>query len=112
MPRHVFLCQLCDAMKGLQCPLHRTRVTHSMSKDLLVRSQFLAGFNGISFWRGEIGLKANFQVQSDGAGSLGFGIYFRGRWCAGMCPEDWHQNGITRDLTFLEFFPIVGVLWL
>ena len=83
-----------------------------MRENLLVWSQFLAGFNGISFWRGEIGMKADFQVKSEVAYSLGFGIYFRRRWCASTWREDWHQNGITRDLTFLEFFPIVGALWL
>ena len=48
-----------------------------MREDLLVWSRFLEGFNGISFWRVEIRLKADFQVHSDVAGSLGFGIYFR-----------------------------------
>ena len=32
--------------------------------------------------------------------------------CAGTWPEEWHRQGVTKDLTFLEFFPIVGALWL
>ena len=67
-PGRAFLSRLCNAMKGLQCPLHRTRVTHSMKEELCMWSQFLAGCNGISFRRGEIGLKANFQVHLDAAG--------------------------------------------
>ena len=57
-------------------------------------------------------LKAEFQVHYYAAESLGFSIYFRGRWCAGTWPDEWHQNGTTRDLIFLEFFPILSVLWL
>ena len=47
-------------------------------------------------------LRAEFWVQLSAAGSLGFGIYFRGRWCTG---KEWHHAGVTRELTFLEFFP-------
>ena len=75
-------------------------------------SQFLVEFNGVYFWRSETNLRAEFQVQADVAGSLGFGIYFRGRWCTEWWPKEWHQLGITRDLTFLDFFLIVGALWL
>ena len=59
-----------------------------------------------------MGLETDFQVQSDAAGLLGFGIYFRGRWYTGGWLDDWHPAGITRDLTFLEFFPVVCALWL
>lgn len=51
-------------------------------------------------------------MQSDASGSLGFGIFFRGRWCAGVWPQSWHDKGITRDLTFLELFTILGTLWI
>ena len=43
---------------------------------------------------------------------MGFGIYFRGKWCMDTWPDDWQEAGLTRDLTFLEFFPILGALWL
>ncbi|XP_053164950.1 uncharacterized protein LOC128350575 [Hemicordylus capensis] len=52
-------------------------------------------------------LEADFQVQSDAAGGLGFSLYLRDRWCAEHWPQDWAERGITRDLTFLELFPIV-----
>ena len=83
-----------------------------MKEDLKVWMQFLAGFNGISFWRSKRSVQVEFQVHSDAAGAFGFGIYYRGKWCAGSWPDEWHREGITRDLTFLEFFPIVGALWL
>ena len=111
-PGRAFVRRLCSAMSGLRRPMHKTRVTRGMREDLMVWEQFLEQFNGVSFWRSEISLKADNQVNSDAAGAQGFRIYFRGRWCAGTWPEEWHQQGITRDLTFLEFFPIVGALWL
>ena len=70
--------------------MYKTRVTKDMREDLIVWEQFLAQFNGVSFWRSEISLKAEVQVNSDAAGAQGFGIYFRGRWCAGTWPEEWH----------------------
>lgn len=40
-------------------------------------------------------------------------MYFRGHWWAGDWLEAWKIEGITRDLTFLDFFPIwvAIVLW-
>ena len=48
----------------------------------------------------------------DTAWLLGLGIYFRGQWCAGIWPKERQTSSLTRDLTFLEFFPILGALWL
>ena len=111
-PGRAFIRRISAAMAGLKRPLHRARVTQGMKEDLKVWMQFLAGFNGISFWRSERSVQVEFQVHSDAAGAHGFGIYHRGKWCAGSWPEAWQEDGITRDLTFLEFFPIVGALWL
>ena len=52
-PGCAFLCQLCEAMKGLHHPLHRTRVTCGMRKDLHIWNQFLAEFNLIFLGGGE-----------------------------------------------------------
>ena len=111
-PGRAFLRRLSTAMKGLRRPFHRTRVTTAIREDLEVWKKFLVEYNGVSFWRSTRLLRAEFQVQSDAAGSAGFGIYYRGRWCSGTWPVEWHQTGVTKDLTFLEFFPIVGALWL
>ena len=74
------LRHLCGAMSDLKRPVHRMRVTRGMREDLTVWKQFLDHFNGVSFWRSELSLRAEVQVNSDAAGALGFGIYFRGRW--------------------------------
>ena len=79
---------------------------------MLVLTKFLHGLNGVSFWRRDLCLGADFQLQMDVSDSLDFGIYFRGRWCAGKWPESWQEAGLTRDLNFLELFPIIGALWL
>ena len=101
----VFLHRLCDAMKALCHPFHRMRVTKGMRQDLQVWSQSLAEFNGVSFRKTEMNLKVEFQVQTDVAGSLGFGIYFNGRWCSELWPEEWHQQEITsRKSYFWNFF--------
>lgn len=49
---------------------------------------FLASFNEFSFWRDDLRLEMELQVTSDAAGSPGFGVYFRGHWCAEDCPEE------------------------
>lgn len=49
----------------------------------------------------------------DASRFFGFGVFFRGHWCAETWPVDWFTRGMTRDLTFLELFPIhmVVCLW-
>lgn len=69
-------------------------------------------FNGVTFWREELRLEAELQVHSDAAGSLGLGIFFRSHWCSESWPEAWAEKGLTRDLLFLEFFPIVTAVWI
>ena len=84
-----------------------------MKEELHVWIQFLESFTGVSFWKTELCLEAEFQVQTDAAGSLGFSIHFYGRLCAGVWPTDWREQGVSCNLTFLDlFFPVVGSLWL
>ena len=47
------------------------------------------------------------QLFTDSAGgqNKGFGIYFQGRWAQKCWPEEWAENGILTDITFLELFP-------
>ncbi|XP_053159366.1 uncharacterized protein LOC128347977 isoform X1 [Hemicordylus capensis] len=107
VPGREFLRRLCDLMSGLRAPHHRVRLTEGVRADLAVWGTFLQQFNGVSFWRAEQLVEAELQVHSDAAGGAGFGIYFRRRWCYGRWPDGWERAGITRDLTFLELFPIV-----
>lgn len=111
-PGRAFLRRLCELTKGLRRPTHRARVTAQVRQDLVMWASFLDQFNGVSFWREDRLLEAELQVHSDAAGGLGFGVYFRGRWCASAWPDRWVELGLTRDITFLEFFPVVVALFL
>ena len=66
-----------------------------------------ANINGVVLWQTTEELGTTLQVQSDAAGSLGFGIYFNIRWCTQRWPAEWRETGILRYLTFLEPFLIV-----
>ncbi|XP_053106618.1 uncharacterized protein LOC128325152 isoform X1 [Hemicordylus capensis] len=112
VPGRPFLRRLCDAIKGVRLGHHRVRVTAPMRADLQLWESFLDSYNGVSFWRESLLLEADLQVQSDAAGGFGFGVYFRGRWCAERWPAAWVASGVIRDLTFLEFFPIVVAIHL
>lgn len=106
-PGRAFTRRLCDSLRGVTSPHHRIRVTGKIKADLCMWQNFLIDFNGISFWRQTRLLEASLQISSDASGSVGFGVYFQGRWCAQRWPSSWFESGLTRDLTFLEFFPLV-----
>lgn len=55
------------------------------------------------FLQEDLKLEAKLQVSSDATGSLGFGVYFRGRWCPGDWLEHWVTAGIPSNLPFLDF---------
>ncbi|XP_061466237.1 uncharacterized protein LOC133377049 [Rhineura floridana] len=106
-PGRAFLRRVYDAMAGLSRSYHRTRVTAALRADLTVWSTFLRDFNGVSLWRRDRLLEAELQVHSDASGAFGFGVILHDSWCHGSWPQGWTLAGLTRDLTFLEFFPIV-----
>lgn len=93
-------------MVGLSTPWHCVRVTGSMRDDMVVWLA-LENFNGISFWREVQILEAELRVHSDAVGALGFGVYFRGHWCAKCWPKALRCRSVTAEFTFLELFPLV-----
>lgn len=111
-PGWAFLQHLCDAMKAASCPHHRIKGSSGMRLDLEVWKRFLGKFNGVSFWREEAKLEAELRLHSDVAGASGFGVFYNKHWCAKDWPQNWVEKGWTRDLTFLDFFPILVVVWL
>ncbi|VDH92765.1 Hypothetical predicted protein [Mytilus galloprovincialis] len=54
-----------------------------------------------------------FYTDSAGGSTLGFGIYFKGRWAHGLWPRTWHKRGLLSNITFLELFPVMVaiILW-
>ena len=84
-------------------------MTRGMREDLIMWKRFLDEFNGVSFWRSDISLKAEFQVHSDAAGSLGFSTYFGGRWCAGTGLKSGEKK-VSPEIPFV-FFRILPYSW-
>lgn len=50
--------------------------------------------------------------MSDASKSVGFRVLFWGHWCADELPQQWVAAGLTSDVMFMEFFPILVVVWL
>lgn len=99
-------------MKGLRHSHHWLQVSQSMKGDLLVWQTFLASFNGISISRQDLRLKDELQLNSDVAGSLGFGVHFWGHWSFGEWPQGWVDDGWTKDLTFLKMSLVCVAIWI
>ncbi|XP_070586874.1 uncharacterized protein [Erythrolamprus reginae] len=106
-PGRAFMFRLYQATVGLTKPHHRIRLTASVRKDLGVWQDFLHTYNGVSFWRQDMLLKGDFQVKSDAAGAVGFGVVWKDKWFRADWPQEWQGTAVCRDLTFLELFPIV-----
>ena len=75
MPGIAFLRHLCNTVRDLSKPHHRRKLSLWRKEDSRVWLKFLDGFNGVSFWWEEVRLGAEFQVNLDSAGLLGYGIY-------------------------------------
>lgn len=69
-------------MLGLRLSNYHTRVIQGMKENLQVWNTFLRFFNGVSFWREDMQLKAKLRVHSDAADGSGFGVFFHWHWCA------------------------------
>ncbi|XP_048761600.1 uncharacterized protein LOC125670455 isoform X1 [Ostrea edulis] len=108
-PGRAFCRRLTDATIGLGKPHHHTRVTLEMKADLQVWLTFLQSFNGISVITKSIWVNNDtLELYTDSAGgdSGGFGIFFAGKWAYAQWPSSWLAQGLTRDMTFLELFPV------
>lgn len=110
VPGRPFCRRLINATCGLTKPHHHLRISHGIRQDLHTWLTFFQSFNGISifhdrFWSSS----ADICLFTDSAGGhgMGFGAYFQGKWVNGVWPDLWHQTGLTKDITVLEFFPIL-----
>lgn len=76
---------------------------------------FFKQYNGISVFHDRFWLTSDdLQLHTDSAGGIGmgFGIFFQHHWCNDKWPIGWHKQGITKDITVLELFPILVALFL
>lgn len=109
-PGRPFCRRLIDAICGLTIPYYHVRISLEMRLDLHMWLCFFSEYNGISmfndrFWSSN----ADVELFTDSAGGKGkgFGVYFKGHWCQGRWPEEWHTRGFTSNITAMELFPIL-----
>jgi len=110
-----FCRRLINSICGLTKPYHHIRIKEAIKGDLQMWLNFFKAHNGISLFHDSYWLSnTDIELFTDSAGGtgLGFGIYFRGQWCNAKWPDTWHQNGLTKDITFLELFPILVTLFI
>ena len=116
VPGRPFLRRLINSTCGLTKPFHHLRVTKSVKQDLDMWLMFFENYNGVSvfhdrFWVSNEDVEL-FTDSAAGQG-LGFGAVYGHKWTYGIWPEKWHLEGITKDITVLETFPILVslVIW-
>ncbi|KAJ1129019.1 hypothetical protein NDU88_007390 [Pleurodeles waltl] len=99
-----FCRRLALALSGQALPHHHVRLKVGVREDLRMWSTFLESFNEIPLkvWRE---CEWDVQLFSDAAGSMGFGLYWEGCWCAKEWPNEWKNGG--RSIAFLELFPMI-----
>ena len=108
-PGRPFCRRLINSIRGLTKPYHHLRITKEIKADLNIWQTFLKDHNGISLFHNTQWVSNDeLHLFSDSAGGegFGFGVYYLGRWASGKWPQDWHTEGLTADITFLEIFPI------
>ena len=112
-PGRAFCRRLINATMGIKKPHHKLRVSKNMKADLNVWLSFLNKYNGVTLisrreWRTNMEL----ELFTDACGGEkgGFGIFFSGQWAYGKWPDNWVAEGLTRDMTLLELFPVVVTL--
>lgn len=103
----VFSKRLYKAIGGFKSPYHFLRITKLVS-DLLVWDEFLASYNGCSFWQTPFCDASAISLFTDAGGSIGYGVFWQGRWSMDFWPTSWIEKGLTKNIVLLEIFPIFG----
>lgn len=109
-PGRTFCRRLINSTIGVKKQHHKIRITEEMKLDLGMWLKFLEHYNGITVITDDI-WESNemLELWTDASGgSGGYGIYFGGKYALGTWPRNWVEDGVTRDMTFLELFPIVA----
>ena len=106
-----FLSRLYFAVGNLPQHYH-VSVTTEIKKDLCMWREFLSSYScstpfpSVWSWTNE-----QLEFYTDSAGSIGFGIYFQGRWTQGRWPKQFLEE-VKPSIALLEFFPIVMGLYI
>ena len=89
---------------------HFIKLNTDTKEDMQMWLEFLKSFNGKAYfpessWTGNDAIE--FFTDSAGSAGLGCGAYFSGEWVYFSWPMNWIKGGILKDITFLEFVPVV-----
>jgi len=110
-PGRAFIRRLINGTKGISASHHMIRVNKGMRADLATWDMFLSHFNGVSVFRDRLWL-ANSDIEffTDSAASIGMGIFVNGQWAQEKWGDNFPQEVMSNNITFLELFPIVVAL--
>ena len=100
-----------DLCAKAKLPHHLIRLNKEVKADIEVWLKFLHSYNGKTYFpESEWCNNDVLDLFSDSSGSVGCGAYFSGEWVYMSWPKSWTQTNILRDITFLEFIPVVLAL--
>lgn len=109
-----FCRRIYAAMSGVKKRYHKIRVSKDLKADLLVWSEFLAKYNGLSYIH-DLNWSTNVDIElyTDSANvGNGCSAYFSGKWTYLPWPSRWNCSEIMRDMTYLELVPIALAIYL
>ncbi|XP_053374216.1 uncharacterized protein LOC128546843 [Mercenaria mercenaria] len=108
-----FLRRLIDLTAGVVPEKHHhLRISQDIKADLLIWQSFLSQHNGVSIIPDKLWQEnQDIHLFTDSSGK-GYGIFLNGSWANSVWPESWVINGITKDITVLELFPILASVFL
>ena len=99
-----------DLMSRAKKPYHFIKLNTETKEDMRMWLYFLQSFNGKTYFPQSSWSDSDvLELFTDSAGSadLGCGAYFSGQWAYFPWPKSWEEEGILKDMTFLEFVPVV-----
>lgn len=91
-------------------PHHFIKLNSEVKEDMKVWLSFLESFNGKAYFpESEWSDNETLELYTDSAGSetMGGSGFFSKEWVFFQWPQNWVDLGILKDITFLEFVPIV-----
>ena len=109
-PGRPFMRRLINATIGVDKPNFHIRLNKGMKADLEMWLQFCRDFNGVSLFLNRLwATNDDIELFTDSSAAVGngFGIFFQGRWAWSAWPNAWHASRFTKNITFLEFFPVL-----
>ena len=103
-PGRAFLRHLIDLTIGVRSPNFSICPTRSVKDAVNVWLSFLSQYNCKSLFLPDVWNNSDkLSLYTDAAGSIGIGAIFGHTWCYGS----WPDNEIGKNITILEFYPIV-----